>query len=72
MFSDTGIDEEFTEEIRKSWLDAIERKKEHPERLHDELWFNEPDEVGVLHEEGKWAMSQWNLFIDCCVHVVFR
>ena len=27
------------------------RKRSHPERLHDELWFNEPGEVGQDDQE---------------------
>ena len=33
------------EEIEKSWMKEMMRKRGHPEKLHDELWFNEPGEV---------------------------
>ena len=38
-------DEEIEEEINKEMMDEIERKQQHPERLHPDLWFNEQGEV---------------------------
>ena len=35
------------------WMEELMAKKQHPERTHEELWFNEDGEVGhvmiVLH-----------------------
>ena len=36
-------DENF--DIGKLWVDELDRKKNHPDRLHPELWFNEPGEM---------------------------
>lgn len=41
--SDTGDGEE------KNWMDELNWRKMHPERLHDELWFNIPLEVDLFY-----------------------
>ena len=28
------------------WMEELMAKKQHPERTHEELWFNEDGEVG--------------------------
>ena len=56
--SSSGSDEEEDSNIElqlpMEWMDELNRKKQHPERLHEELWFNEPDEVRLsgLHVDG--------------------
>ena len=29
------------------WMEELMAKKQHPERLHEELWFNEDGEVRI-------------------------
>ena len=51
----SSSDEEMDEEIEKSWIKEMMRKRSHPERLHEELWFNEPGEVSPYGPRGKVA-----------------
>lgn len=34
-------------DIGQMWVTELDRKKKHPDRLHTELWFNEPGEVYI-------------------------
>ena len=45
-FSDSSDSD--SEEIELTWMDELNRKQQHPERLHKELWYNEKDEVSIL------------------------
>lgn len=47
--ADSSSEESSDDEIELTWMDELNRKQEHPERLHRELWFNEKDEVSRLH-----------------------
>ncbi len=47
--ADSSSDDSGDEDTIKSWMDELNRKRLHPERLHEELWFNEPQEVSSLH-----------------------
>ena len=51
--SDSDVDEEIAAEIQKSYLEELEIKRAHPERLHEELWFNETGEVRALGSDLK-------------------
>lgn len=35
------------------WMEELNRKKNHPYRLHEELWFNDPGEVSLLDVKVK-------------------
>lgn len=36
----------------------IKRKKAHPDRLHDELWYNDPGQVGLSLSQATFIMLQ--------------
>jgi len=42
---DNDGDSDVNDEEQKSWLAELSWRKQHPERLHEELWFNLPHEV---------------------------
>ncbi len=39
------------------WMEELMAKKRHPERLHEELWFNEDGEVSIYSDEHIWYSS---------------
>ena len=45
--SSSDEEEESLEKLHDNWVDELQRKREHPERIHPELWFNEPMEVNM-------------------------
>lgn len=49
--SEEDSEEEGEEEDNKEeeWLDALNKRKKHPYRLHDDLWYNDQGEVRVLY-----------------------
>lgn len=38
-------DDSGSEEATNEWLEELNRKKRHPYRLHEELWYNDPGEM---------------------------
>jgi len=47
---DSGSDDsDSNEQEQQSWLAELQWRKLHPERLHEELWFNLPQEVFIIH-----------------------
>ena len=46
--SSSDDEEEVVEGVENTWVDELNRKKDHPERLHEDLWFNEAGEVNIL------------------------
>ncbi len=45
--SSSDDDSEEETETAARWMDELMAKKQHPERLHEELWFNEEGEVKI-------------------------
>ncbi|KAK2161647.1 hypothetical protein LSH36_112g01031 [Paralvinella palmiformis] len=43
--SSSDEEEESLDKLHDNWVDELQRKREHPERIHSELWFNEPMEM---------------------------
>lgn len=43
--SESSSDEETESEEEDTSLEELERKKKHPDRLHEELWYNDPGEM---------------------------
>ena len=44
--SDSDSDDDVKNEIMEEWAKELKRKQEHPQRLHEEIWHNEPGMVG--------------------------
>ena len=42
---DDDDDSDLDNDVAHGWVAELTRKQQHPERLHEELWFNEPGEV---------------------------
>lgn len=42
----------------------IKRKKAHPDRLHEELWYNDPGQVGLMWEHIPAVMLRRLLQIE--------
>lgn len=40
----------------------IKRKKAHPDRLHDELWYNDPGQVRVCSMQQMTSLN-----VICCI-----
>ena len=47
--SDSDTDDKTNERHQSSKSARLEAKMKHPSRLAENLWFNDPDEVGVLY-----------------------
>jgi ribonuclease-3 len=43
--SSSSSEDEDEVDTTYDWMDELERKKQHPRRLHPELWFNEPAQL---------------------------
>ena len=43
--SSSDEEDENLDELNEHCVDELQRKRNHPERAHEELWFNEPMEV---------------------------
>lgn len=47
--SEEDSEEEGEEDSKEEeWLDALNKRKKHPYRLHDDLWYNDQGEVRVI------------------------
>lgn len=48
---ESGCDSELDDnDLEQNWMEEINIKRKHPDRLHDELWFNEPGEVCIYKD----------------------
>lgn len=43
--SSSGSDSDDNEDEENKWMEELNRKKNHPYRLHEELWYNDPGEM---------------------------
>ncbi|XP_021349627.1 ribonuclease 3-like [Mizuhopecten yessoensis] len=43
--SSSGSDSDENEDEDNKWMEELNRKKNHPYRLHEELWYNDPGEM---------------------------
>lgn len=55
--SGSDSDDEVKNEIMEEWMAELKRKQEHPQRLHKEVWHNEPAMVG---ERARYMCVEWS------------
>lgn len=57
--SEYSSGDEVEDGLRQEMENELQRKMKHPERMHKELWFNEPGEVIHCHAGYLFKGKTW-------------
>ena len=64
--SGSDSDDDVKNEIMEEWAIELNRKQEHPQRLHKEVWHNEPGMVGQIYT------SNFKFICPSCFCIIWK